>query len=258
MEKPILNYKGYMQENPSDRTGPKLCVPTIVDRNQVVNLTKVVEQAIDRGLIAGLKSSAAQAIADGIMRQLGETLNAGTGVIFGDYFSVRPYLTGTIADILAPLTAQNKLRVRFVPGNAYKLNGADFSFHNVTQSEDVPEILFTQPDMTGSTVGTWSGDAATQVIGRNLLLDAGDSVEVYNCEGATPVKKYTYQQESFASQNIGNTESTISFPESITANWGEYLGVGKAGFKVVRTVVVEGVETTIESKMYVADHYDLG
>jgi hypothetical protein len=29
----------------------------------------------------------------------------------------------------------------------------------------------------------------------------------------------------------------------------------KAGFKVVRTITVDGVETTIESKMYVATKY---
>ena len=257
MAKPIINYKGYMTENPADRTGPKICIPQIVDRNQVLDLSEVIEKAIDRGLIAGLKSSAAKSIADGIMLQLGETLNSGTGVIFGEYFSVRPYLTGTIADLLAPLTAQNLLRVRFVPGSAYKLNGKDFSFHNVTQTEDVPEILFTQPDVNGAPVGTWSGDVPTQVIGKNLLLDAGDKVEVYNCSGATPVKKFTYPQESFASQNIGNNESSIYFPADLVSEWAAELGEGKAGFKVVRTVTVEGVETTIESKMYVADHYVL-
>ena len=112
MQKPVINYKGYMTDNPSDRTKPKICIPQIVDRNQVV------AHAIDRGLIAGLKSSAAKSIADGIMLQLGETQNGGTGVIFGEFFAVRPYLTGTIANLLAPITTANKLRVRFVPGSA--------------------------------------------------------------------------------------------------------------------------------------------
>ena len=56
MAKPIINYKGYMTENPADRTGPKICIPQIVDRNQVLDLSEVIEKAIDRGLIAGLKS----------------------------------------------------------------------------------------------------------------------------------------------------------------------------------------------------------
>ena len=87
MAKPILNYKGVMLPDPSDPTHVrKVCVPTLVDRNQTVDLEGAVAQAIDRGLIAGLKSSAAKSIADGIMLQLGELLNNGTGVIFGDFF----------------------------------------------------------------------------------------------------------------------------------------------------------------------------
>ena len=105
MAKPVINYKGYMSENPADRTGAKICIPQIVDRNQVLTLEQVVADAIDRGLIAGLKSSAAKSIADGIMLQLGRTLNGGTGVIFGEFFAVRPYLTGTIANMLAPITS---------------------------------------------------------------------------------------------------------------------------------------------------------
>ena len=50
MAKPIINYKGYMTENPADRTGPKICIPQIVDRNQVLDLSEVIEKAIDRGL----------------------------------------------------------------------------------------------------------------------------------------------------------------------------------------------------------------
>ena len=46
--------------------------------------------------------------------------------------------------------------------------------------------------------------------------------------------------------------TNITIPEGIL---GELeLGV-KAGFKVVRTITVEGVETSIESKMYVASKY---
>ena len=51
MAKPVINYKGHMTENPSD------C-------NQVKTLEEAVYHAIDRGLIAGLKPSAARSIAD--------------------------------------------------------------------------------------------------------------------------------------------------------------------------------------------------
>ena len=48
------------------------------------------------------------------------------------------------------------LPVRFVPGTAYKLDGAEFSFHNVTESESVPEITEVVPSGVGSASGTWS------------------------------------------------------------------------------------------------------
>ena len=62
MAKPVINYKGYMTVNPADRTGAKICIPQIVDRNQVKTLEAIVEEAIDRGLIAGLKPSAAAGV----------------------------------------------------------------------------------------------------------------------------------------------------------------------------------------------------
>ena len=82
-------------------------VPVIVDRLNPTELETVVENCIDRGLIAGLKSSAAKSIADGTMIQLGKTLNGGTGVIFGEFFAVRPYLTGTI-EMLADVMIQRE------------------------------------------------------------------------------------------------------------------------------------------------------
>ena len=42
----------------------KICIPQIFERNQVLTLEEVVTEAIDRGFIAGLKSSAAKSIAD--------------------------------------------------------------------------------------------------------------------------------------------------------------------------------------------------
>ena len=63
MAKPVINYKGYMTVNPGDRSGDKICIPQIVDRNQVKTLESIVEEAIDRGLIAGLKASAVHSCA---------------------------------------------------------------------------------------------------------------------------------------------------------------------------------------------------
>ena len=242
--KPVINYKGYMTDNPSDRTLPKICVPQIVDRNQVQTLEQVVAHAIDRGLIAGLKTSAAKSIADGIMLQLGESLNSGTGVIFGDFFAVRPYLTGTIANLLAPITTENKLRVRFVPGSAYKLDEKDFSFHNVTQSENLPKIVEIVPDENGATPGTYKDDVDIIISGEHLELDANDEIKVFDASANPPTYSKSFSASTLATNNdacLGVMgDQVVELPN-------------KAGFKVVKTITVDGVEQTIESNMVVAD-----
>ena len=244
MQKPVINYKGYMTDNPSDRTKPKICIPQIVDRNQVQTLEQVVAHAIDRGLIAGLKSSAAKSIADGIMLQLGETLNGGTGVIFGEFFAVRPYLTGTIANLLAPITTANKLRVRFVPGSAYKLDEKDFSFHNVTESENLPKIVEIVPDENGATPGTYKNDVALIISGEHLKLDADDEIKVFDASVNPPTRV-----KSFIAINLAtNNDACLIVKAEVVHD----LPI-KAGFKVVKTITVDGVEQTIESNLYVAD-----
>ena len=252
MQKPVINYKGYMTDNPSDRTLPKICVPQIVDRNQVQTLEQVVAHAIDRGLIAGLKTSAAKSIADGIMLQLGETLNGGTGVIFGDFFAVRPYLTGTIANLLAPITTENKLRVRFVPGSAYKLDEKDFSFHNVTEAENVPKVTTVAPASTTGADGTWAPAEGVNIVGANLKLKASDEVQIYNCDAETPVLADTFHgSEVDPEYGDVNTDPVLTINKEWVNAHSPTWGV-KMGFKVVKKITVDNVEQTIESNMFVA------
>ena len=246
MAKPVINYKGYMTDNPSDRTKPKICVPQIVDRNQVQTLEEVVYHAIDRGLIAGLKSSAAKSVADGIMLQLGETLNGGTGVIFGEFFAVRPYLTGTIANLLAPITADNKLRVRFVPGSAYKLDEKDFSFHNATESEDLPKIAEVVPDENGAAPGTYKVGEGLVVTGEKLKIEVDHgTLNVYDLTRATPSLVTGIAADVLATDN----DACLNVPgELVQEDW-----PAKIGLKVVKQITIEGVEQTIESNMFEAE-----
>ena len=247
MAKPVINYKGYMTVNPADRTGAKICIPQIVDRNQVKTLESIVEEAIDRGLIAGLKPSAAAGVAQGIMIQLGQTLNSGTGIIFGDYFAVRPYLTGTIENLLAPITADNNLRVRFVPGSAYRLDEKNFSFHNVTPSENVPVINDVVPGGGNGKSGYWRPDADLNIVGKFLKIGDADVVEVWNCDGETPVKTETTIGKS--ALVAANTDPLLTVDSTVLIPLESYT---KLGFKVVKTVVVDDVETKIESDMFEA------
>ena len=93
MDKPILFYDVRVQT--SRVTGGTLYLPAIVEREEAVPLDVIIERAIDRGLIAGIKPSAAKQIADAIAQQMYEEFRAGRGVKFGNYFYARLYLDGT-------------------------------------------------------------------------------------------------------------------------------------------------------------------
>ena len=243
MNKPIINYKGFMQEDPSDRT-KRICVPQIVDRNQTKSLADIVYGAIDRGLIAGLKPEAAQSIADGIMTQLGETLNDGTGVLFGDYFSVRPYLSGTMPNVLSQLGPDNKLRARFIAGSAYRLDEKKFSFHNVTQSEELPGIDAVQPNRDDGEDGTWDSDGENAVIGKNIKLGDGDELQLFNCDGEDPVSLGAVDADDITT----NSDKLLVFAFGETP----VPACSRLGFKVVKTIEADGVSVTVESQLYTA------
>jgi hypothetical protein len=249
MAKPVINYKGYMTVNPGDRSGDKICIPQIVDRNQVKTLESIVEEAIDRGLIAGLKASAAAGVAQGIMIQLGQTLNGGTGIIFGDYFAVRPYLTGTIENLLSPISAENKLRVRFVPGSAYKLDERNFSFHNVTESEDLPKIVEVVPDENGAAPGTYKVGEGLVVTGEKLKLEVDrGSLNVYDLTGETPSLVTGIAADVLTTNNDA---CLIVDPALVQEDW-----PAKIGLKEVKQITIEGIEQTIESNMFEAARAD--
>ena len=66
MDKPIIFYAVRPQVNRA--TGGTIYVPSIVEREEIVPLDEIVRRAIDRGLIVGIKDSAAKSIADAVAR----------------------------------------------------------------------------------------------------------------------------------------------------------------------------------------------
>ena len=144
-------------------------VPVIVERLSPTSLADVVENCIDRGLIAGLKPTAAEGIADGIARQIARELSLGRGVKFGNYFYGRPYLSGTVAPN-GRLNSDNSINVRLYKGEAFKLSTSDFTltFDGAGDSVKV-DFLFSDLDGAGgNTRGT---------LGRSLYA-AGDTNKV--------------------------------------------------------------------------------
>ena len=250
MNKPVIRWKPVPQEDPSDRSRT-LYIPQIVERNQTRTLTDVVYSAIDRGLIAGLKTSAAQSIAEGVLAQLGEDLNSAHGVIFGDYFSVRAYLAGTVDGLFGALDASNRLNARFVPGNALRLDRRNFSFRNVLETGDAPVIDEVQGEYDGALVGEFKAGENVQLIGSNLKLAAGDRLLIYSVDaqgGETPVKTVDSLDDFAQNSSRVLTLAAAALPAVVAHT--------RYGFKLEKSMEVDGVAAVVPSNEQYATAID--
>ena len=153
-------------------------VPVIVERLNPVELETVVENCIDRGLIAGLKTTAAHGIAEGVATQIAREFSLGRGVQFGQYFYGRPYLSGTV-DANGRLTSDNKINVRLYKGADFKLKLDDFSFtfDGAGDSVKLDNVYGDTPGAGGNTYGQVVEGSPVKVNGRNLYA-AGDTDKV--------------------------------------------------------------------------------
>ena len=198
-------------------TDTDLLVPRIVDRAQPVNLEELVYNAIDTGRIAGLKPSAAGAIADALCEQIGSTLMSGRGVKFGDYFYVRNYLTGTVAGLKAPLTEENKLSTRLIAGESLKIDKGNFSL-SYASAQPRPEISEVLADTLDAVNNEIVKTKAFYVIGRNFTWAAGSTAKLSWGEGddATSV----------------NITPTMTGPEQLKFAWPAALADATVGTKL--------------------------
>ena len=153
-------------------------VPVIVERLNPVELETVVENCIDRGLIAGLKTTAAHGIAEGVAAQIAREFSQGRGVQFGQYFYGRPYLSGTV-DANGRLTGANGINVRLYKGAEFRLTLDDFSFtfDGAGDAVKIDSVFGDTADAGGNTYGQVVQGAAVKLNGRNLYA-AGDTDKV--------------------------------------------------------------------------------
>ena len=208
-------------------------IPVIVDRRQPTSLTAVVENAIDRNLIAGLKPSAAEGIADGIARQLAYEFVRGRSISFGQYFYGRPYLSGTV-DANGQLTAENKINVRLYKGEDFKLTLDDFSF-TFEDGGNMPKIDFVVSE-GGGTRGEITAGAEIRINGRMLHLD-GDS------------NTATFTEVGGAGQPVVVNDFTNAGPDLLSCAFPAGLVVGKKYSVVVIRTDSNGVQTRTDSKV---------
>ena len=174
MDKPIIYYE--VKPQVSRVTGETMWLPQIVQREQTVPLDEIIRRAIDRGLIVGIKPSAAEPIASAICQQMFEEFKQGRGVKFGNYFYARLYLDGQ-SDASGSLTAANGINVRFVNGSAFRLTMDMFSFSNVA-TNDIPKAEFLLSAADNAERGYLISGESIQVNGVNLYRDGDESTKV--------------------------------------------------------------------------------
>ena len=222
MDKPILFYEVRPQTNRA--TGGTILVPAIVEREQAVPLDEIVARAIDRGLIAGVKPSYAEQIANAIAQQMYEEFRNGRGVKFGNYFYARLYLDGT-SDDDGRLTAANGINVRFVNGTGFKLTMDMFSFSNVNGG-DIPGTDFLISEADGAERGVLLPEAAVMLNGVNLYKDgdAGTKVEFFEIDPVTGEISGVVAAEVTSFETKG--------PNALKFAWPSALEQGKAYFAV--------------------------
>lgn len=165
-------------------------VPYIVNRPTTSTLDEVVAAAIDRGLIGGMKQSAAKEVAAGIMAQVMAELREGRGVAFGRFFTARPFLLGT-TDAAGTLTDANELHVKLAKGEDFDLDRGDFRWH-FTAAAARPKIAFAISDAAGAVKNVLQRGATIRVHGGNLTDALGPSVfTLETADGATIVLAQT-------------------------------------------------------------------
>ena len=157
-------------------------VPMIIDRSTTLPLAKLIANAIDRGLVAGLKPNAAEGIADGIAEQIYAEFSEGRGVAFGQFFYARPYLQGTVAPNGTLTNERNALVVAMYPGDDFKLDLDSFSF-TFEGKDDAPHMNYVVSNEAGGLRGELVQHADIVGLGQRLCL-AGDTIQlVFEGEG---------------------------------------------------------------------------
>ena len=230
MEKPIIYY--VVDVGRHRMTGAPLYIPRIVHREQTIPLDEIIRRAIDRGLIAGLKPSAAAQIANAICQQMYDEFCQGRGIKFGSYFYARLYLDGT-TDSDGRLTSANSVNVRFVNGAAFRLTRDMFSFSNVATG-DIPKLEFLLSSEDNAERDYLVSGAAVQLNGTNLYRedDSATRAEFFRIDpetgvaGDTPVATVT----SFAFRG----------PNQLVCDWVAALDVG-GRYRVVPSRSADGV-----------------
>lgn len=242
MAKPKLYYE--VRQTVSPTTGQPIFWPAIIDRDQSITLEDVIRNAIDRGVIAGLKVSAAKQIADAVCQQMYEEFKGARGVKFGNYFYARLYLDGQ-SDDTGKLTKDNHINVRFVNGAGFKLDRSDFSLE-FANSDVIPSLQFLINDVDGAERDMIDmPDHSIMVNGNNLYAadDTATHLAFYAVNSETgavsPTPAYEVDTDDFESRG----PNLLAFIPQSTIAAGKYM--------------VRATRTLIDGKTYESGNHEI-
>ena len=233
-EKAKLRYDIVERQIPNtDRTA---LYPEIKDRDDPVTLAQVIAHAIDTGRIAGLKTSAVESLAAGICDQMYQEFLEGDAVKFGDYFTARLYLKGSVDSKTARVTGNDnvKLNVRLAQGTAFRMNKDDFTWTSV-DDENAPFIENVM-SATG-TRGEIAKNNPFDIDGRNFgTLRSAIAVKAYyEVEG-------TQHTVDITVTGVGENRVSCGFPSELAQ-----VPVGTE-LKIVVTKTVDEVDYSSNAK----------
>ena len=228
MAKPKLYYE--VRQSVNRMTGQPIFWPAIIDRDQSITLEDVIKNAIDRGVIAGLKVSAAKQIADAVCQQMYEEFKGARGVKFGNYFYARLYLDGQ-SDDTGKLTSENRINVRFVNGAGFKLDRSDFSFE-FANSDVIPSLQFLINDADG---------AERDMIGYDTIMVNGNNLYAAD-DTATHLAFYAVNSETGAVSptpelEVNTADFTSRGPNLLVFTPASAIAAGKYMVRATRTLI---------------------
>ena len=228
MAKPKLYYE--VRQSVNRMTGQPIFWPAIIDRDQSITLEDVIKNAIDRGVIAGLKVSAAKQIADAVCQQMYEEFKGARGVKFGNYFYARLYLDGQ-SDDTGKLTSENRINVRFVNGAGFKLDRSDFSFE-FANSDVIPSLQFLINDADG---------AERDMIGYDTIMVNGNNLYAAD-DTATHRAFYAVNSETGAVSptpelEVNTADFTSRGPNLLVFSPSSAIAAGKYMVRATRTLI---------------------
>ena len=183
--------------------------PEIKDRDDAIGLATVIAHAIDTGRIAGLKVSAVESLAAGICDQMYQEFLEGEGVKFGDYFTARLYLSGSVADRSARVIGNDnvKLNVRLAQGTAFRVSKDDFAWASVNDAST--PYLESIMSSTGRK-GEIAKNNPFDIEGRNFgeVRSAIKAKATWTIDGET-------QSVDFTVTGVGENRVSCGFPQEM-------------------------------------------